>query len=438
VPEERRDERRAVLRDVRAVIHAVRFAVERRYQSFGRKQDLDAQETIRQVLLALETARLSLGTAMSATGSLEHVDSYGQTLLRLLGDLRAVMLHPHFERVAAASPFRISPNTITNERSKFLETLREKNLAEAMAHTIDRLSIEIEVEEGSMAEPDIAASYLRQILPAQKIAPLQFQVHEERLVLLQQLAGYDRRDHANIEAARKDLQKAGAKILDELSNSNCDKRLIESVEQLQAELADGPNIIALGLSNLRCEMMAAAFEEELPDAVFAMLGAHSRSVDLFASQFPEWNRFIENATAVHIVADDIEILDKATRNLISELESKPELSEPEVPKSLLKLAELVSNPRTASKRATFAILRSLENLFSRVFMYAADFLDSTVHKTIESVSSTVAKSAAVALVSLALNSAFLVSPVAGKVLEMQWLRNAIEIVQRQIHRMKTE
>lgn len=434
---ERRDERRAVLRDVRAVIHAVRFGIERRYQSFGRAQEIESQEVIGQVLLALETARLSLGTAMSVAGSQEHEGAYSKLLLRLLGDLRAVTMHPHFTKVARSTPFRISPNTINNEKSMFLETLRDLNLVEAMARIVDRLAIEVEIEDGGLEEPRISANYLRQIVPGQKIAPLQFDIRGERLVIVEQRAGYDRRDHANIEAARKDLQNSGDKVLDQLEKSNCDRRLVESVELLQAELAAG-NIIAIGFSNIRCEMMASAFEKELPDAVMAMLRAHSRNIDLFASQFPDWNRFIENAASAHIGADDIEALDKATRKVVAEIEANPELAEPEVPKSLLRLAELVANPRTASKRAAFAVLRSLENLFSRIFSYTADFVDMTIKKTTESVSRTIAKGAAIALLSLSLASAYLVSPVAGKVPEMQWLRDAIEIVQKQIQRMKNE
>ena len=199
---------------------------------------------------------------------------------------------------------------------------------------------------------------------------------------------------------------------------------------------DDANVIRLGLSNIGCEMMCDAFKNELPVAVTSMLQAHTRGIDLFISQFPDWNRFVENAAATQLATTDVDDLRDAAAKLIVRLQNEPDLVEPEVPKTLSRLNELLTKPSSSAKRAAFAMLRSIENLVSKVFSYGAEFLDQTMSKTIAGASSITSKVLMAGLLSVALSGAVTISPVAAKVSEMQWLKKAVQLVEEQLGTLK--
>src|SRR5262249_7234449 len=126
---------------------------------------------------------------------------------------------------------------------------------------------------------------LRSILPAQKIAPVQFEIRNERLALRKSKSSSKGEDFENIRAAKSELQRNGEKIIKELQQSNCDRRLLDNVQYLQSQLLDDIDAIKIGLTNLNCGFMCNAFEHELPSAVSSMLKAHVQGVQLFVGQF---------------------------------------------------------------------------------------------------------------------------------------------------------
>ncbi|MFZ0421644.1 MAG: hypothetical protein WAL80_02070 [Xanthobacteraceae bacterium] len=81
------------------------------------------------------------------------------------------------------------------------------------------------------------------------------------------------------------------------------------------------------------------------------------------------------------------------------------------------------------------MLRTLENLISNVFSHSIEFLEMMVSKTKERVSSAVAHTAAVLLLTIGLNSATALIPIANKVAEAQWLKTAITIVEKQLQQL---
>jgi hypothetical protein len=273
---------------------------------------------------------------------------------------------------------------------------------------------------------------LQHLLPPQKIAPVQFAIINGRLSLLKTLKGEPAEDPKTADAARSELLAEGERILKELERSNCDRRLIETVQYLQFQISEENNIIRVGLSNIRCQLMCSAFDEELPTAVASMLHAHTLSVEMFVAQFPDWSKFVENAAAVQLDANDIAKLRDATATLVQSLHDHADLVDPEVPKTVAKLNELLTNPGHSGKRAAFAILRSVENLISKIFAYGVELLDATASKTIDGVSSIASKAVIIGLLTLALGSAASISPVTSKITEMQWLKAAAELIQKQL------
>jgi hypothetical protein len=135
---------------------------------------------------------------------------------------------------------------------------------------------------------------LQAIVPAQKIAPAQFEIRDSRLTVRRNVSRSKDEDRQNIQSAKSELQQAGDRIIRELQRSNCDKRLLENIQRLQEQLLDETDAIKIGLTNLSCEFMCSAFDHELPSAVSSMLKAHTRGVQLYVGQFPEWNKFLEN------------------------------------------------------------------------------------------------------------------------------------------------
>ena len=279
---------------------------------------------------------------------------------------------------------------------------------------------------------------LRSIIPAQKIAPAQFEIRNERLTVKRHVSDARGEDTGGIESARSQLQANGDKIIEELERSNCDRRLLSNIQHLQAQLIDETDAIKIGLTNLSCEFMCSAFDHELPSAVSSMLKAHTRGVQLFVGQFPEWNRFLENAATAHLEDNDVDALRVASEQLVGTLRSKPDIVDPEVPRTLAYLTQLLENPGSTAKKAAFAVLRSLENLISLVFNYGAEFGQKTMSKTIESASTHASRLIVITLLTIAVGGAASIGPIASKVPEMTWLQTASEIVKKQLEKMIAE
>jgi hypothetical protein len=97
--------------------------------------------------------------------------------------------------------------------------------------------------------PELAE--LRRIIPPQKVAPIQFEIRDGRLALQRKVSTTAAEDRSSTEIAREELLRGGQRILTELRGSNCDRRLIESLEYLQEQLSAGESIIRVGLKQYR-------------------------------------------------------------------------------------------------------------------------------------------------------------------------------------------
>ena len=140
-------------------------------------------------------------------------------------------------------------------------------------------------------------------------------------------------------------------------------------------------------------------------------------------------------TPTQLDQSDIGVLRQAALTLIADLEAKTDLAEPEVPQTIRRINELLERPGKSAKPAAFAMLRTLENLISNVFSHSFEFLEMTVDKTKEKVSGAIARSATIILLTIALNNATSISGIAEKVQELQWVKTAISIVQKQLQHL---
>jgi hypothetical protein len=418
---------------IRRVLASLRVSFERLYVPQLERDNVIDGNRIKRILLELEAIRLLMAPIWAGPPDPRYSrESY----LRTLAGLRDFSTNPDFIEYGRSLRVRLNPAPQPDLFAADASLFDKRNAVEVVANLIEVIEAQLGLSRSENVELELRE--LRRVVPEQKIAPVQFFFRDNRIAVLKSKSRPEEEDSDNVVAAKGQLQAAGEKILEELARSNCDKRLIESVKFLQGQLSEDNNIVQLGLSNITCEAMCHAFQTELPDAVTAMLTAHTRGVELYIGQFPEWHRFVENAASTELDQSDVSVLNRTASNLIEKLEQNPDLAEPEVPLTIKRINELLKSPGKGGKRIAFAMLRTLENLISNVFAHSIDFLEMTVKKTKEQVSGIVARAAAVVLLTIALDSATSMSSVANKVAEVQWLKSAITIVQKQLQQLTRE
>lgn len=273
---------------------------------------------------------------------------------------------------------------------------------------------------------------LRTVVPAQKLAPIQFDIVGNQLRIARPVNSYNEEDANNIALSKEEIVSSGHRIVEELKRSNCDRRLLDTIIQLNERILQDDNIIAVGILNINCQMMCSSFDEELPSALKGMLQGQHVAVNMYVAQFSEWQRFSDNAAQAQLDVSDVQYIASATDLVIRELENAPTVSDAEVPKTLRALRSLLEDPGRASLRAAFAVLRSIENLVAKIYQYGADFLDQTIRDTIKSTASVSGKIVAGTLLTMAVTAAATLTPVGVKIGELAWMKAATEIVQKSL------
>ncbi|MGB9366236.1 MAG: hypothetical protein WCE79_09515 [Xanthobacteraceae bacterium] len=427
-----------LLTTIRLVLISVRRSLELRLTARTQSESPDSA-VLKDFLLAVESARLTFMAADRRPPHQASFDSVEPHLVATIRELNGIMAEERYTPILKRA-FRMGFSAGTRDQSpKGLMPGfegKEMSIGDALSRLLEYASEYGPPPSSSPAVRDLFE--LRSIVPKQKIAPAQFEVKESRVVIARRTSPHDEDDKNNIASAKAELQRNNQRIIQELERSNCDRRLLENVQELQKLLNDDTDAIKIGLANLGCEVMSAAFEHELPTAVASMLKSHTRGVNLFVGQFPEWNKFLENAASVHIEASDVGAIKTASDTVIAELRGRPDLIDPEVPRTLSHLNELLRTPSAAGKRAAFAVLRSVENLISVIYTFGAEFAEKLASKTVDHASTVASKLLVRSLLALALAGAASIGPFAGKVSEMKWLQTASEIVKKQIQKLADE
>jgi hypothetical protein len=431
-PEENRD----FIRFAQNVLVALRRSLDLPFEAMTRQKEDRGARLYRSIIMDVESARLVIAP-LRGIREPPPLDIL-EPLTALSRELTRIMENMEYARALSSLRYRKLPEPLSSKQRQppRFPDLEAKTALEAIGELVDRLTEFAAPSGANSAQRELFQ--LRSIIPAQKIAPAQFEIRNDRLTVRKHVSDARDEDAGGIESARSQLQANGDKIIEELERSNCDRRLLSNIQHLQAQLVDETDAIKIGLTNLSCEFMCSAFDHELPSAVSSMLKAHTRGVQLFVGQFPEWNRFLENAATAHLENSDVDALRTASEHLIGSLQSKPDVVDPEVPRTLAYLTQLLENPGSTAKKAAFAVLRSMENLISLVFNYGAEFGQKTMSKTIESASTHASRLIVITLLTIAVGGAASIGPIASKVPEMTWLQTASEIVKKQLEKMIAE
>ncbi|MGN7932916.1 hypothetical protein [Sphingopyxis sp. 22461] len=273
-----------------------------------------------------------------------------------------------------------------------------------------------------------AVEELSRITPGQQAGPLQFEIRDGVLRIKEQTAFAVPEDRDNVAHARRALEDSADALLVALSESNCDPRLIEAVEEIQKIIVSGADVIRLGLVNFTCDHLFIRFAEEIPDVAAARFQGFSMGIGLYVAQFPEWLRFTENAAKADVEADDVNRTLAVGHALIPELRSATGLIDPQVPKSIELILEALRNPNQSSRRALYGAIRTLENLFAKIFAGFGGIIGSVSDGVNAGTKRATSIIVTTGLLVGAAHLAASLSPTAERVVKANWLKHAAELV----------
>lgn len=290
-----------------------------------------------------------------------------------------------------------------------------------------------EIPSGFYVQETLKLEDLRNIVPAQQVSPVHFDVINGKIVISHTKPIVENKDVDNISNTLDHIQKNGNDLIEKLKNSNCDRRLLEAVINLHTEINSNNNIIKIGLSNIHCQLLAEQFKPELPDAYNGMFMSYNVSISLYVSQFPEWEQFINNASKANITNESVIQIERAADNILDKFDQNPDLSDPEVPKTIKFIRDILKQPKVASKKIAYAVARTIENLVSIIVKYVIKTLDKTAEKSTEAISGAASK-IIVGLLALALSGAVGLSPVSA-ITGASWIKQAADLIQKKIYEL---
>jgi hypothetical protein len=424
-----------VRRNISLFFLSLRQSVDRPFR--GRAPvDSGERQRFMKTMLIIEEARLKFSTY---TRYREEPTQTGWSLARdeLLDFVKYFVHSPDIEASTFNQRFLIAPLMTRDKENptSFMQRIitdRENRISISDALVIFSSYLNEASVQQPVTQETLSFEELNRIVPRQQVAPVQFDIVKDKIVVVKRTPVKLDEDNNNIASSLDYIKKAGDQLAESLEQSNCDRRLLESVQQLQQQLIEDGSIVKIGLTNMACGVMCAQFNTELPDAIAAMFNSFSTSVSLYVAQFPEWEQFTQKAALIDLDEDDVAEVDIATGELLSALAANPQLTDPEVPKTIAFVRQFLAFPGPASKRAAFAMIRTIENLLSSIIRHSVSFVSQTAEKTVSSASSTASK-VIVGLLGVALVSAVGIGPAAMRA-GAPWVKQAAEVVQKQIEK----
>lgn len=285
------------------------------------------------------------------------------------------------------------------------------------------------------APDDLAIDRLSEVVPAQQSAPLKFEVKNGQLRTKRQSAKANSEDRRNIALARSAIQDDANSALAALRETNADPRLSVAISEIRDVLASDADIIRIGIVSLTCDSLVRKFAEQIPDIVSARLEAFSASLSLFVSQFPEWQRFVDNANSSSRLSEsDVTLVCVVGDQLVKKLKQEDSLVDPQVPKSIELLLEAIRDPKRASRRAVFGVVRTLENLIGAIFIGFGGLLGSAFSGLKSGVKTSAKHLTVVGILSVAAQGATTLSPSVAKLTQSNWLEQASKIIEKAIEK----
>lgn len=421
-----------VRRNITAFLMSLRQTVDRPFRGRAPKED-EQRERFMRTMMIIEEARLRFNTytRYREEPTIREWDSARKELLSFV----EAFAHADFvDRDVYDRTFIFRP-MLSRDRenpSEFMAMFMDREdrmpLSEALVrfrHYLEQAGSGLVETQGSLSLED-----LDRIVPRQQVAPVQFDIVDGRIIVASRAPKTVEADRANVQSALEHIRGSGEQLLKSLANSNCDRRLLENVSELHSQVISEGNIVKIGLMNMGCGVMAEQFQAELPDAIAGMLNAYNASISLYVAQFPEWEQFTQKASLIDLDEDDVAEVDIAAGEIIAALTENAALADPEVPKTIAFVRQFLTFPGASSKRAAFAMIRTIENLVSSIVRHSMSFFSKTADDLVDTGSKAASK-VIIGLLGVALMSASGIGPAAMRA-GAPWVSQAAEIVQKQI------
>lgn len=249
------------------------------------------------------------------------------------------------------------------ERKKSPMTERQSEKLNEFQNYFGKLVAEVNRLEAVLPMP--ARTFDPQAAPPQVIAPFRYALSDDRVYVLDIPANGTDRDVESIAAARSALIDQARMIAHILLQSN-HTMLIPFYSDLQGRLESATNIIQLGVSNQMCRSVTSGFDEELSSQMMNIFLGHLDSISSYVAQFPEWQRYSQQAAEATISNADFNSLVKTSRLLALSLRGKINIDD-SVPSSFEQVAnwgEMVKSKPSGS--VILAVVSTLSNFVSIV------------------------------------------------------------------------
>ena len=419
-------------RNIALFLTSLRRSIDLPYRAAGSRVTDSERDRFMRMMMMVEEARIRFDTYMRYREKPTSAE-WTETREALLSFLNRFVQSDDVDPKVHQRRFIVSPLPSRQRDDPFIQlfTDREESKLVGDALVIFRSYVEASrvpaVEQGERSFAD-----LERIVPHQQVAPVQFNIVDGRIVVSNRAPRTAKADRANIQSALEHISGSGEQLISNLESSNCDRRLLESVKELQSQLVSDGNIVKIGLINMACGVIGAQFHAELPDAIAGMLNAYNASISLYVAQFPEWEQFANKAASIDLDESDVARVDAAADEVIVALSKDSDLADPEVPKTIAFVRQFLSIPGPSSRRAAFAMIRTIENLVARIIRHSMDFLSKTAEKSVDA-GSTAASKIIIGLLGIALLSAAGIGSTAVRA-GAPWIKQAAEIVEKQIHK----
>lgn len=307
-----------------------------------------------------------------------------------------------------------------------LEGFTQQEALHLVLGILEKGELEPELPLQALSKQDLT-DRLQRLVPVQKLAPVQFEFRDEKLAVQHTPARAAAEDASNAHSARLALVEQGNRLVQDLKQTNCDRRFLDNIQELQTKLETIEDIIQLGIVNQRCEELRKQFEAELPDVVAAGLRSHLSSVGMYLAQFPDWLRFTENAATVELDEADIRRSKEVANEIVLRFERMPESVDAEVPKTIKLINDAIADPRNTSRRAAYALLVTLENLAGLLMRQSTHAMGELVAETAKKAAGPISRVLAITLTTVVVGWIGQLLPVYAKLPDALWLKKAIEV-----------
>lgn len=200
-------------------------------------------------------------------------------------------------------------------------------------------------------------------VPNQQIAPYQYDLVENQIVLVEQGVTPKLGSLAGAEAAFEIIQMQALDLISQYPSTN--SRLFDlSLKRVVDELSGERSPIRLGLLAINLAARATAASDELSNTLVSAVSVLTAQIGLYVAQFEEWQSFLDAAAESNVTVADATAFVKVARELSAGLSDTNNVAV-EVGESLDKIAELES--QLTNPKVRLGIVRTIQNLIAAAF-----------------------------------------------------------------------